>query len=146
MDVKYEDATKMFDKVDAPPSGSDLADMNFKMVAAMKSAPTRRVLRQAPTQEETADFAAMDTLAAEESDELSTDMTQDKALNEIWNNGGDGVEQESDAAGRNAVETEAKKVRKLVGMCLRECPSTKQGMGFYHDKKTNVCYKCKSDC
>jgi hypothetical protein len=88
--VTYESAEKMFDKVDKPPSGKELADMNFAMVRAMKTAPaSRRLLAKEPlSASETAEFAAMDTAGSEESDKLATDMSDDKALNEIWNSGG----------------------------------------------------------
>jgi hypothetical protein len=149
MGVQYEDAVKMFDQVDKPPSGVELMDMNLKMVRAMKTAPApvvRILAREAVTTEEKAEFDGIDAKGREESDKKSTDMTDDKAMNEIWNKRGSGAFAETDQAGRQATEGEAKKVRKLVGMCLRECPANKQGMGFYHDKKMNICYKCKSDC
>lgn len=73
-------------------------------------------------------------------------MSDDKALNEIWNSGGLEPVSEDDASERTALEGKAKKVRKMVGMCLLECPQNKQGMGFFHDEKTDICYKCKSDC
>jgi hypothetical protein len=31
-------------------------------------------------------------------------------------------------------------------MCQEKCPTNKEGMGFFHDKEANICYKCKSDC
>lgn len=115
----------MFDKLDQPPSGSDLADMNFRMVRAMKSKPagsSRILAKKAASTAELAEFSAMDTESAKESDKLATDMTDDKLMNDIWNNGGDGPMQDTEAGERTDVEGKVKKVRKLVGMCQRECP------------------------
>jgi hypothetical protein len=149
MGVAYEDARKMFDMIDKPPTGKDLINMNFNMVKAMKGKEATRILtvKKAMSTSEKADFAKLDTEAVKESDKKSTDMTDDKAMNEIWNKQGRGeVQGGTDKEARTKVEGKAKKVRKLVGMCLQECPTNKKDAGFFHDKKLNICYKCKSDC
>jgi len=44
LSVDYEDAVKLFDRVDKPPTGSELLDINFDMVRALKSQPKARIL------------------------------------------------------------------------------------------------------
>jgi hypothetical protein len=147
LNVDYEDAKKMFDRVDKPPTGNELLDINFEMVRAMKSKPKARILaKEKVSTQEKADFDAMETGAKTETDKKSTDMTDDKALNEIWNSGGKLPTKANATEARKSAEGMQKKVRKLVGMCQKECPTNKEGMGFFHDKASNICYKCKSDC
>lgn len=95
---------------------------------------------------EQADFDTLDKAGKVETDKKSTDLTDDKAMNEIWNSGGRLENVDGDAASRTKFEGKAKKVRKMVGICEKNCPENKAGMGFFYDKKTNVCFKCKSDC
>jgi len=149
MNASYEDANKMFDMIDKPPQGEDLLAINYQMSKAMKSAPAKlRILaKEKVSTEEKKEFDAIDTAGKAESDKKTTDLTDDKAINEIWNSGGRlEAKDETDAKAREGLEKGKKKVRKLIGMCLPSCPSNKEGMGFYHDKKSNICYKCKSDC
>jgi hypothetical protein len=147
MGVEYEDAKKLADRLDKPPTGSDLLKINFQMVRAMKTKPASRILAKvAPTADETASLKAMETLGATESDKKSTDMTDDKAMNEIWNSGGALEVSDDDAKGRKNAEGKQKKVRKMVGFCQKKCPDNMEGMGFFHEKVSNICYKCKSDC
>jgi hypothetical protein len=113
MGVEYEDAKKLADRLDKPPTGSDLLKINFQMVRAMKTKPASRILAKvAPTADETASLKAMETLGATESDKKSTDMTDDKAMNEIWNSGGALEVSDDDAKGRKNAEGKQKKVRK----------------------------------
>jgi hypothetical protein len=46
LEASYEDAKRMFERVERPPSEQDFLDMNMAMVSAMKSKPagSRRML------------------------------------------------------------------------------------------------------
>lgn len=102
----------MFDMIDQPPTGAELNDMNFAMKRALKAKPARRALaKEKVSDQEKADFAKMDTAAAVESDKKVTDMSDDKAMNEIWNNKGRVAVAETDAKAREGAEGKAKKVR-----------------------------------
>lgn len=120
------------------------------MVQAMKAkpAPTTRILapKEAISTAELAAFDTLDKAGKVETEAKTTDLTDDKAMNAIWNSKGRLENVDGDASSRTKFEGKAKKVRKMVGICEKKCPENKAGMGFYYDKETNVCFKCKSDC
>jgi hypothetical protein len=151
MGVEYEDAKKMAEDLNNQPTGKDLDEMNFAMVKAMKSKPVKKRMlnkKVKVSDSEKKEFDKLDTDSkALESDKKSTDMTDDKMMNEIWANKGRVAESDdTDAKKRTDLEGAKKKIRKMTGMCMTSCPDNKSGMGFFHDKKSNICFKCKADC
>lgn len=131
----------MFERVERPPSQQDFVDINFAMVRAMKTKPARRMLAREPVSSaEKAEFDAMRTATEAQSDKKSTDMTNDTAMNDIYNSGGRVELADNDTAQRTQSTSTKRKIRKLVGMCKRDCPSNKEGMNFYHDRRSNICY------
>jgi len=113
----------------------------------MKAKPASRILtRKKVSTEEKAEFAEMGTKAAKDTTMKDTDMSDDDAINAIWNTKGRQASETNSTKLRADLKSKKKPVRKLIGMCLKECPTNKEGMNFFLDKKTKVCYKCKDDC
>jgi hypothetical protein len=128
MNASYEDANKMFDMIDKPPMGKDLLAMNMDMVKAMKSAKARRVLaKEKVSASEKTDFDNMEKAGKVESDKKTTDVTDDKMINEIWNSGGRlEKKDETDAKARENMEKSKKKVRKMSVCAFHLAQPTKK--------------------
>lgn len=118
--VEYEDAKRMSDEWDDQPSGKDLQKMNYAMVKAMKSAKPKggRLLEEKKVKvkvsaDEKTSFDKLDTDAkGGEKDKMSTDMSDDKMMNEIWSKRGRTEESDdSDDKKRTAMEGAKKKIR-----------------------------------